>query len=55
VCELIPCRLPGRGPLIVNEDWDRALVETEGELLSCATQVLDCIGKQQAATNATPR
>lgn len=55
MCELTPCRLPGRPALIVNEDWDRALVEAEGELLSCAAQVLDCISKQQAATDAAPR
>ena len=52
-CSLVPCRLPGRPPLAINEDWDRALVEADAALTSCATQVLDCIQKQGAVTNAT--
>lgn len=37
------CRLPGRLALLKTEDWRRAVDELEAELLSCATQVLDCI------------
>jgi hypothetical protein len=56
VCvSLIPCRLPGRLALQSNEDWDRALSQTEGALLQCATQVLDCINKQQAVDHAAAR
>ncbi|MNP48088.1 hypothetical protein D3C76_1421810 [compost metagenome] len=51
-CSLVPCRLPGRPPLVINEDWTRALDESEDALVRCATQVLDCIQKQGAATNA---
>ncbi|WP_422765644.1 Rz1-like lysis system protein LysC [Pseudomonas maioricensis] len=53
VCELTPCRLPGRPALIRNEDWPAAVDEVEDALTSCATQVLDCISKQEVATHAT--
>jgi hypothetical protein len=48
-CSLVPCRLPGRPPLVVNEDWTRALDESEDALVRCATQVIDCMQKQAAA------
>ncbi|WP_218831627.1 Rz1-like lysis system protein LysC [Pseudomonas fragi] len=51
-CSLVPCRLPGRPPLVANEDWPLALDETEDALTRCATQVLDCIQKQGAVTHA---
>lgn len=51
-CGLVPCHLPGRPALVSNEDWTRALDDTEGALVRCAVQVLDCIEKQGAATNA---
>ncbi|CAD5377161.1 hypothetical protein OF001_U20088 [Pseudomonas sp. OF001] len=31
---------------MVNDDWRRAVDDLEGELLSCAGQVLDCIERQ---------
>jgi len=46
-CPLIPCRLPARQPLATNDDWRRAVDELEGELLSCAGQVLGCIEWQK--------
>lgn len=49
VCELVPCALPARPPLQVNEDFAAALDDTEAALLSCAVQVLDCMQKQTAA------
>ena len=52
VCSLSPCRLPGRPPLVLNESAYVALDEVEGALTKCAAQVLDCIRKQGAATNA---
>ena len=56
VCpELTHCRLPGRPALLVNEDWDRALNQTEGALLQCAAQIDDCIRKQQAIDHAAAR
>jgi hypothetical protein len=33
--------------MVVNDDWRRAVDELEGELLSCAVQVLDCIDRQR--------
>lgn len=47
LCPLTPCRLPARPPLMVNDDWGRAVDELEGELLSCAAQVLNCIERQR--------
>jgi hypothetical protein len=44
----VPCRLPARPPLLINDDWRRALDATEAELLSCAGQVLACIERQAA-------
>ncbi|MDH0097363.1 hypothetical protein N7333_12330 [Pseudomonas sp. GD04158] len=38
----MPCRLPARLPLVINDDWRRALDAAEAELLSCAGQVLTC-------------
>jgi hypothetical protein len=56
VCpELVLCRLPGRPALVVNEDWDRALTQTEAALLQCAAQVDDCMQRQKAIDHATPR
>ena len=52
VCELTLCLLPGRPPLIVNEDLVLALDETEAALTSCAAQVQACIAKQGVVTNA---
>ena len=40
------CRLPGRPAVLANEGWQEAVDELEAELLSCAAQVLDCIGRQ---------
>ena len=31
-CSLVPCRLPGRQALVVNDDWRRAVDELEHEL-----------------------
>lgn len=52
VCSLTPCRLPGRPPLALTESAYVALDETEEALTKCAAQVLDCIQKQGAVTNA---
>ncbi|WP_218276684.1 Rz1-like lysis system protein LysC [Pseudomonas sp. MPR-ANC1] len=50
VCaSLVPCRLPGRPPLKLNEDPYHAIDETEDALTSCASQVIDCINLQNAA------
>lgn len=46
-CPLIPCRLPARSALAINDDWRRAVDALEGELLSCSAQVLDCIERQK--------
>ena len=52
MCELTLCLLPGRPPLIVNEDLVLALDETEAALTSCAAQVQACIAKQGVVINA---
>lgn len=52
MCSLVPCRLPGRPPLVLTEHAYTALDETEEALTKCAVQVLDCIAKQEAATHA---
>lgn len=46
-CSLTPCPLPGRPPLLVTDDWRRALDETEAALEQCAAQVLGCIERQR--------
>lgn len=53
---MVPCRLPARPPLVINDDWRRALEATEAELLSCAGQVLACIERQakQRAVSVPP-
>ena len=48
-CPLIPCRLPARSDLAINDDWRRAVDQLEAELLSCAAQVIDCIDRQKVA------
>ena len=45
-CPLTPCRLPARSALQANDDWRAAVDALEGELLSCAGQVLECIERQ---------
>ena len=45
-CALVPCQLPARPALLINDDWRRAVDELEVELLVCAVQVLDCIDVQ---------
>ena len=46
-CSLVPCRLPGRPVIVVNDDWRRALDESDAALLSCAGQVLACLDRQK--------
>ncbi|SUD18167.1 Uncharacterised protein [Aquipseudomonas alcaligenes] len=46
-CSLVPCRLPARSAVVVNDDWRRALDESDAALLSCAGQVLACIERQE--------
>lgn len=46
-CSLVPCRLPARSVMVVNDDWRRALDESDAALLSCAGQVLACIERQE--------
>ncbi|MFC2974696.1 Rz1-like lysis system protein LysC [Azotobacter bryophylli] len=46
-CPLTPCRLPARPALHTNDDWRAAVDALEGELLSCAGQVLECIERQR--------
>jgi hypothetical protein len=45
----VPCPLPGRPPLKLNEDPYRAIDEAEAALTACASQVIDCINMQNAA------
>ena len=45
-CSLVPCRLPYRPPVLVNEQWGEALDAADAALLSCAGQVLACIERQ---------
>ncbi|MFD1699784.1 hypothetical protein ACFSB1_10650 [Halopseudomonas phragmitis] len=45
-CSLVPCLLPARQPLVVNDDWRRALDEAENALLACAVQVRGCIDQE---------
>lgn len=42
----MPCRLPYRPPVLVNEQWGEALDAVDAALLSCARQVLACIERQ---------
>ncbi|WP_218190361.1 Rz1-like lysis system protein LysC [Pseudomonas sp. CC6-YY-74] len=46
-CTLVPCYLPARPQLLINDHWRQALDESEGALLSCAAQVLKCIERQR--------
>lgn len=46
-CPLVPCNLPARQPLLINDDWRAAVDALEVELLACAAQVQDCITRQQ--------
>lgn len=49
---LVPCQLPARKPLVVNDDWRRALDEVEAALVSCALQVSYCRTLQNDALPA---
>ena len=42
----MPCRLPYRPAVLVNEQWGEALEAADAALLSCAGQVLACIERQ---------
>ena len=42
----MPCNLPARGIPKSNEDWTKAVEVLEGELKSCAIQVIKCIKTQ---------
>lgn len=53
-CNLVPCLLPGRPPLVVNEDWRRALDEVEGALEFCALQVMGCVERKSQPSAASP-
>jgi hypothetical protein len=39
--------------LHTNDDWRAAVDALEGELLSCAGQVLECIDRQQVQASPT--
>lgn len=54
-CSLVPCQLPARKPLVVNDDWRRALDEVEEALLKCSIQVRECIEVQGLSLPAAPR
>ncbi len=45
-CPLVACQLPARPVVLVNDQWRQALDMTEAALLSCASQVLECIQVQ---------
>lgn len=45
-CPLVVCQLPARPAVLVNDQWRQALDVTEAALLSCASQVLECIQVQ---------
>ena len=47
-CPLVACILPARPSVLVNDQWRQALDDTETALLSCASQVLECIQRQDA-------
>ena len=51
-CPLTPCRLPGRPPVIGNDQWPAAVDELEAELKACAIQVIECITLQQVTAPA---
>ena len=53
-CSLVPCQLPARKPLVVNDDWRRALDEAEAALLECATQVVGCLQLQEISPRGSP-
>ena len=53
-CNLVLCLLPARPPLLINDHWRQALDETEGALLSCASQVRKCIDRQQVQSQVAP-
>ena len=48
-CPLVACRLPARPAVLVNEQWEDAVLVTEDALKTCAAQVLACM-QQQAPT-----
>ena len=43
----MPCRLPARPPLLVNDHWRQALDESDAALVSCAAQVVRCIERER--------
>lgn len=45
-CSLVPCQLPARKPLMVNDDWRRALDDAEDALFRCVVQVIGCIHQE---------
>ena len=53
-CSLVLCQLPARKPLVVNDDWRRALDEAEAALLSCALRVRWCIELQDPQRHISP-
>uniref|UniRef100_UPI00403F9797 hypothetical protein n=1 Tax=Pseudomonas sp. TMP9 TaxID=3133144 RepID=UPI00403F9797 len=46
-CNLVPCRLPARPPLLINDHWRQALDESDAALVSCAVQVQRCIEREK--------
>jgi len=48
-CPLVACRLPARPPVLVNEQWQDALLGAEDALKLCAAQVLACMQQQGSA------
>lgn len=49
------CRLPGRAAPLQGAELLQAVDVLEDELLSCATQVLDCIRTQEANAHAATK
>lgn len=47
-CSLVPCVLPARPAVLVNDQWRQALDTTDAALSSCALQVMGCIERQEA-------
>ncbi|WP_420713270.1 hypothetical protein [Pseudomonas sp. SL4(2022)] len=52
-CNLVPCRLPARPPLLVNDHWRQALDESDAALVSCAAQVVRCIERDRVQLPAS--
>lgn len=46
-CSLVPCVLPARPAVLVNDQWRQALDATDAALSSCALQVMGCIERQK--------